>query len=669
MCFVCASSAYTGAGANLGHIDYKGYSHSLRDLSKETALQVHYNNLAVEKSVQALDYDVPQSMIDTLVHVWRWNDSPGQEVTLTYSFTGWVYNPDRVLSNNARSFNASQQLAVENIFKLLSQQFDINFVRATNDAQAQIHFYSGDLLNSNWAGVASYGVVNPLSNRLEKVGIGIDSDYTSTQLGTHAYMTLLHEIGHALGLKHPGNYSDGDIEPYLDAGWDTRDTTVMSYNASRFMPSWYQWLDLAAFEYLYTNAGDEPPPPTDPNAPLTLGGGNETYTISGGAAIVFGGLGSDTIYGGTEGDTIYGGRSQADTLDIGDLIYGMQGSDLIFGNGGNDSLYGGLDNDTIYGGRGYDWIQGGLGDDYLAGGGGVAHPEDEADTIYGGAGNDSILGNGGDDILYGEAGNDTIFGGLGNDTIDGGQDADSIDGQDGNDSLLGGEGDDTLIGGLGNDTLIGGDGADSLSGGDGADSLSGGDGNDTLFGGDGNDTILGGDGADEMDGGAGNDSLDGGDGDDKLSGQDGNDTLIGGLGNDSLDGGNGNDSLDGGSGNDTLVGGDGADTLLGGSGDDSIDGGDGDDIIDGGTGNDTLTGGSGRDVFIFRANAGENEITDFNVDADVVRIIGVAGINNVAAALAALTVTDGTTELDLGGGNKVIFTDVPVLAGLHFQFE
>ena len=76
----------------------------------------------------------------------------------------------------------------------------------------------------------------------------------------------------------------------------------------------------------------------------------------------------------------------------------------------------------------------------------------------------------------------------------------------------------------------------------------------TLRGGGGNDVITGLGGKEQLHGGNGNDRLDGGAGDDSLYGEAGADTLIGGLANDSLSGGSGNDifEFNKGDGQDTL---------------------------------------------------------------------------------------------------------------------
>ncbi|WP_310621746.1 calcium-binding protein [Flexibacterium corallicola] len=62
--------------------------------------------------------------------------------------------------------------------------------------------------------------------------------------------------------------------------------------------------------------------------------------------------------------------------------------------------------------------------------------------------------------------------------------------------------------------------------------------------------------------------------------------------------------------------------LYGFGGDDVIVGGDSNDMIFGGTGNDTLTGNGGSDTFVFEKNAGNDTITDFDINTDTLRFIG-----------------------------------------------
>ncbi len=72
--------------------------------------------------------------------------------------------------------------------------------------------------------------------------------------GSHGYTTLIHEIGHALGLKHPGNYNSGGggaAGPYLPTNLDNLGNTVMSYSFGGFAPATLMPLDIAALRSMY----------------------------------------------------------------------------------------------------------------------------------------------------------------------------------------------------------------------------------------------------------------------------------------------------------------------------------------------------------------------------------------------------------------------------------
>lgn len=91
----------------------------------------------------------------------------------------------------------------------------------------------------------------------------------------------------------------------------------------------------------------------------------------------------------------------------------------------------------------------------------------------------------------------------------------------------------------------------------------------------------------------------------------------------------GDSRIDGGAGHDRLFGGTGQSSITGGTGDDVISG-DGsspfygdNDSIDGGGGDDILMGGPGADTFVFRPNEGHDTIVAFQVQTDgVTKFIG-----------------------------------------------
>jgi len=135
--------------------------------------------------------------------------------------------------------------------------------------------------------------------------------------------------------------------------------------------------------------------------------------------------------------------------EAGELIFGTILDDRIESLGGNDQVQGGTGDDTILAGSGDDTVFG----------------QEGHDRIEGGAGNDQLQGSTGNDTLFGNAGSDTLFG------------------QEGDDFLRGGADSDFLLGGAGNDTLRGGPGDDSIRGGEGADRivLEPGMGSDTVY--------------------------------------------------------------------------------------------------------------------------------------------------------------------------------------------
>ena len=179
-----------------------------------------------------------------------------------------------------------------------------------------------------------------------------------------------------------------------------------------------------------------------------------------------------------------------------------------------------------------------------------------------------------------------------------------------------------------------------------------------VFGEAGVDQLFGGLLDDRLDGGAGNDILAGFAGEDALTGGEGDDLLAGGSGDDLLQADAGNDRLASGDGDDSAFGGAGADSLLGGRGDDDLSGGAGDDDLTGGAGDDDLTGGKGFDIFIFTRTNGNDSVTDFtfNIDLLDLRAFGLAGLDDLTAA-GALRQTAAGALIDLsriGGEGSVL---------------
>ena len=178
-------------------------------------------------------------------------------------------------------------------------------------------------------------------------------------------------------------------------------------------------------------------------------------------------------------------------------------------------------------------------------------------------------------------------------------------------------------------------------------------GNDTIFGVGGADQIFGGAGDDTINAGGGNDIVEGGAGIDNIQGKGGADTLRGGDGDDTIDGGTASDTLFGDAGNDTLIGAGGKDTLDGGDGDDNLNGGGGNDVLIGAGGNDTMTGGATSDRFIFADAFGNDTITDFENNRDVLDFSAHSSLNTLAAVLAVSSQVGADVLIAFDGNNTL----------------
>lgn len=566
-----------------------------------------------------------------------WSLTPGEAAVVTYAFrsgpSGSMPNGTDVFS----SFNATQIEFTEMILQLWSDVANITFVRVqdpgseySNDASMLFGNYSVGAEGASAFAYYPWPTATGPSDWEGDVWVNISlSTNADLTWGSFGAQVITHEIGHAIGLAHPGDYNAGsgtDPITYPESAdyWqDSRAYTVMSYfgsagvghslNAFAFGP---QLHDIAAVQLLYganmtTRTGD-----------TTYGFNSNTgllhYTIADGlSSPVF------SIWDAGGVDTLdFSGYATNVEIDLREEAFSSAGP----GNGGVGVAIGNI---SIARGA---VIENGIG------GAG-------ADLITGNAAANVLQGRNGADTINAAAGADTLEGGDGNDVLDGGGDADFVDGGNDNDTLSGGDGADLLYGRAGLDILNGNSGADAMYGGGGDDTYyvdDSGDvvgenpasGNDLVYAsvsfalaayvehltltgaaatnGSGNilaNTINGNGAANVLSGFAGADTLIGEAGNDTLNGGNGNDALSGGADNDVLDGGNENDTLDGGVGIDTLYGrigddtlnGDGdADTLFGGDGADTLNGGDGADLLDGGNNNDTLNGGADADALYGR---------------------------------------------------------------------
>jgi hypothetical protein len=236
--------------------------------------------------------------------------------TLTYTFSVAAGNEDAAsaqanFTGSAQAFSASQQDATRTALAYIAKLTGIQFAETSDGNAAQIHLADVNLIASNVTGLcswhSSYGYSGTQLSSYEADAFvyldNVEWNYQNTNLapGGQGYETLLHELGHALGLKHP---FDDSIT--LPASQDNTSNTLMSYNEVGGPYSTYRQDDIAALMWLYGDDGLR---------------GKLGINSTAGARFLVGTTGAD-------------------------VITGTSADDKLEGDGGNDMIDGGAGLDT-----------------------------------------------------------------------------------------------------------------------------------------------------------------------------------------------------------------------------------------------------------------------------------------------------------------------------------
>jgi serralysin len=319
---------------------------------------------------------------------------------------------------------------------------NLHFNRVGSGTGAQAYSDNATILFGNFQDPGGAGAAYaylPFNHRQASSAEGdvwVNTAYSyekNPKMWDYGMQTLTHEIGHALGFDHPGDYNAGQGSPtYADADYieDTRQYTVMSY--------WSETNTGGNFRGFYSPA----PLLTDIYAAQRLYGANLDFQT---------------------GDTVYGFNSNAERVWYkAPTDTGLQGDHAVifcaWDAGGEDTFdFSGYTQAQVID----------LNNEHFSSVGGMKFNVSISKAVIvdgeivnlienaiGGSAKDTIIGNNGDNTLDGRAGNDVIKGLGGNDNLIGGDGIDNLVAAQGNDTLTGGLGADKLNGAKGNDTFV-----------------------------------------------------------------------------------------------------------------------------------------------------------------------------------------------------------------------
>ena len=325
--------------------------------------QTDYRVNSVQDVIQGSNPNTPAA-VNAQLDVW--NTSSQAPFTMTYQFETAQPGDLWMSYSGWTAMSGAEQAAIRAVLDEYELVANVRFVLDDALADPDINFGKVGLSAGvggigGWNFSFSYDGNNNITSRVMD-HFAVFNNTLDLTAATNRSL-LLHEIGHAMTLKHPGPYDvEGQVPPgpYLPAGEDSNKYTVMSYTANpdNGVKSDHLMLyDIAALQARW-------------GVNTSYHTGNDTYTgPSGTIQSIWDAGGTDTIDG--------SGKQQAVTIDLHDGAF---------------SSLGALNNFSIAFGALIENAIGSAFADTITG-------NDVANLVRGGGGNDTVDGAGGDDTF------------------------------------------------------------------------------------------------------------------------------------------------------------------------------------------------------------------------------------------------------------------------------
>ena len=276
-----------------------------------------------------------------------------------------IYSEVTDLADGFTALNKTQKQNTVAALKYIESITALSFVQSGEVLASNTLLFAMNTQEENSYAYAYPPEIHPLGS---DIYMSIHPTNETLSAGTQGALTLIHEIGHALGLKHPHEEAEGLGKiSILSVEEDTVANTVMSYEKSTVenFKLEFNHLDIAALHYIYG-------PNSDSRA------SDDTYEISTTQAnFIWDGAGLDTIDASkvssgitlhlTPGYHDFVGESASSTItDAGQVTINFGTAiEAVVGSAFNDTLFGNAQDNVITGNGGSDFIDGGDGIDIV----------------------------------------------------------------------------------------------------------------------------------------------------------------------------------------------------------------------------------------------------------------------------------------------------------------